>query len=63
MVFALGVRLSKLLGGDIDREYCLRMWDEGKAYSQTAEPDLLANYTKVSPFLCALSHSEYASFP
>ena len=39
-------RFSQLLGGDIDREYCLKLYD---TYPKTSEPDLLAGYTKVCP--------------
>jgi hypothetical protein len=43
-MFAVVARLTALLGGDIDREYCLKMWD---GYPKTSEPDLLYGYTKV----------------
>ena len=43
-MFAAAARLTALLGGDIDREYCLKMWD---GYPKTSEPDLLYGYTKV----------------
>jgi hypothetical protein len=43
-MFAVVARLTALLGGDIDRDYCLKMWD---GYPKTSEPDLLYGYTKV----------------
>ena len=44
MVFAELARMQRLLGGDIDREYCLTRFED---YAKTSEPDLLYNYTKV----------------
>lgn len=44
LMYAVVARLTALLGGDIDREYCLKMWD---GYPKTSEPDLLYGYTKV----------------
>ena len=43
-MFAAVARLTGLLGGDIDREYCMKLHD---TYSKTSEPELLAGYTKV----------------
>lgn len=43
-MFEAIARCTELLGGDIDREYCLKMWD---GYTKTSEPDLLYGYTKV----------------
>ena len=43
-MFAAVARLTGLLGGDIDREYCMKLHD---TYSETSEPELLAGYTKV----------------
>jgi hypothetical protein len=43
-MFAAAARLSQLLGGDIDREYCFKLYD---TYPKTSEPELLASYTKV----------------
>ena len=43
-MFAAAARLTGLLGGDIDREYCMKLWDQ---YPKTSEPELLAGYTKV----------------
>ena len=44
-MFSVVAQWSELLGGDIDREYCLKLYD---TYPQTSEPELLAGYTKVS---------------
>ena len=43
-MFATAVRLTALLGADIDREYCTKLYD---TYPKTSEPELLAGYTKV----------------
>ena len=43
-MFAAVARLTGLLGGDIDREYCMKLHD---TYSKSSEPELLAGYTKV----------------
>ena len=43
-MFAAAARLTALLGADIDREYCMKLYDK---YSNSSEPELLAGYTKV----------------
>ena len=43
-MFGAAARLQELLGGDIDREYCMKLYD---TYPKTSEPELLASYTKV----------------
>ena len=51
-------RWSELLGGDIDREYCLKLYD---TYPQTSEPELLAGYTKVLVRLFPSPHTAKTS--